>query len=550
MDASARVAVSSVSPINLARLSDKQSVGQVGNLRAVVNRAGFAPNSLGEIANSMTVGKKLAISFGTLLGVSALLGYSSLETVRRLGGMLDTEVNENARTADLISAIKLQLHEMKVLATATPFSYAVSRVLKVDARQAKTVETLGECASCHAFGEAGQHRQGFAALADRANALFNEVRPLVHSEKARSSLAVIGPAINEWRQIFDQYLDFAAKDEFASGHALVTDKMEPLLDRVNGAAQALEAEQQTLRTATKASAETNVTRSRWATLALIAISILCGIVVVVVIREINRLLREIAAELNQGAGRVSGNAEELREASHTLERGASEQAAALEQTSASSDQVNRTAHQNAEHSAKATGLIKDVRNHMLETNQVLDQMMMAMQEIGHSSDRISKIIKVINEIAFQTNLLALNAAVEAARAGEAGMGFAVVADEVRTLARRCAEAAKDTEGLIGESMARSKDGQTHLDQLTERIRSIAQGTEAVTTLADLVESGSLQQAQSMQEIGKALLHMQSMTAKTATNAEESAGMGARLSEESKSLQSVVQRLDVLVGGSH
>jgi methyl-accepting chemotaxis protein len=176
-------------------------------------------------------------------------------------------------------------------------------------------------------------------------------------------------------------------------------------------------------------------------------------------------------------------------------------------------------------------------------------MMTAMQEIGRSSERISKIIKVINEIAFQTNLLALNAAVEAARAGEAGMGFAVVADEVRTLARRCADAAKDTEGLIGESMARSKDGQTHLDQLTDRIRSIAQGTESVTTLADLVESGSLQQAQSMQEIEKALVHMRSLTEKTATNAEESSGVGERLSGESKSLQSVVQRLDVLVGGA-
>ena len=88
--------------------------------------------------------------------------------------------------------------------------------------------------------------------------------------------------------------------------------MEPLLEHVSAAADALEAEQQSLRTAAKASAATNVGRSRWTTLALIAISLLCGIVVVVVIREINRLLREIAAELNQGARRVSGDAEELR----------------------------------------------------------------------------------------------------------------------------------------------------------------------------------------------------------------------------------------------
>jgi methyl-accepting chemotaxis protein len=497
----------------------------------------------------MTVGKKLAISFGIVLVLSCLLGYSSLETVRRLGGMLDTEVNENAKTADLVGAIKLQLHEMKELATATQFSYAVSSVLKVDACQLKTVQTLGDCASCHAFGDADQHRRGFFTLADRATALFNELRPLVHSEKERSSLEEIGQAIVQWRQIFGEYVDFVSKGDFASGHALVTDKMEPLLERVNVAAKTLETEQQALRAAAKASAAKNVARSKWTTLALMVVSLVCGIVVVIVIREINRLLREIAAELNQGAGHVADDAEEVRQASRNLGQEASEQAAALEQTSASSQQVNATAHQNAEHSAKTTGLVKEVRKHMLETNQVLDQMMTAMQEIGHSSERISKIIKVIDEIAFQTNLLALNAAVEAARAGESGMGFAVVADEVRTLARRCAEAAKDTESLIGESMARSKDGQTHLDQLTERIRSIAQGTEAVTALADQVASGSLEQEQSMQEIGKALLHMQSLTEKTAANAEESAEVGERLSGESKSLQGVVERLDALVGGA-
>src|SRR6202050_4338942 len=97
--------------------------------------------------------------------------------------------------------------------------------------------------------------------------------------------------------------------------------------------------------------------------------------------------------------------------------------------------------------------------------ETLGHMVGSMDEINASSKKISKIIRVIDEIAFQTNILALNAAVEAARAGEAGMGFAVVADEVRNLAQRCAQAARDTSGLIEESIAKSRDGKVRLDEV-------------------------------------------------------------------------------------
>jgi methyl-accepting chemotaxis protein/methyl-accepting chemotaxis protein-1 (serine sensor receptor) len=496
---------------------------------------------------TLTLGKKLGVCFGVVFLVVGLLGVTSLSMIGRLGGLLGRAVNEEARAADLIGAVQLDLHEMKELSTATQFSYAAGNVLKTDSSQVAKLRTLGECSSCHAFGGAEEHRREFAKLADRAAADTSELKALLHSEQARASVALIQSATEEWRRVFEQYLESVSKADFAGGHALVTDRMEPLLDRVRAAAAVLRAEQDKLRAAARESAARNVSRAQWVTAILIAASALCGLWLVFAIRAINRLLRNLAFDLHQGAGRISDDAEQVRQASRLLEEGASDQAASIEETSAASEEVNATADQNVESAAKAGSLIRDTRRQMLEANQVLEQTRAAMTEIGQSGQRISKIIALIDEIAFQTNLLALNAAVEAARAGAAGMGFAVVADEVRTLAQRCAGAAKDTAGLIGESIGRTKDGQFRVDELTSRIRAIIQSNEAVTTLADQVQTGSSEQARAMEEIANALIRMRSTTEKTAANAQENTSVGDRLTAESKNLLSSVERLDTLVG---
>ena len=207
------------------------------------------------------------------------------------------------------------------------------------------------------------------------------------------------------------------------------------------------------------------------------------------------------------------------------------------------------AGKNAANSKSAAENMVEASERVDQANRNLQQMVASMNEINDSSGKISKIIKVIDEIAFQTNILALNAAVEAARAGEAGMGFAVVADEVRNLSQRCAGAAQETAGLIEESIDKSKDGRAKLDQVIGAVRSITESATKVKTLVDEVEIGSKEQARGIEQVSNVIMQMETVTQATAAQAEESAAAGEELSGQAEALRDIVVRLEHMLGAT-
>ncbi len=479
---------------------------------------------------SLSIGRKFFLTCGMAMVVTLSVSVVSLYSLSSLGASMQRLIDSDGRKQFLVGEIDVAL---------TEFLAEERGIIRRAAMQDKaSVE---------------KYSNDFHESSLRIGKRMDEMAPLIRTPEERELFSRLRAASAQIVQNHAEFMslltahgisaeDIPIADRFLTGTAT------PLLRQIKPTAEKLVALQSASMAASGKAATASVTWSRTLTIFLIVLSIALAAGVAFIVRQINATLRRAVNELTQGTRQTASAASQVSASSQSQAQGASQQAASIEQTSASCEEVSSMACRNTENSRGAAELMTRAHQELIEANQSLEHMELAMQEIGGSSQKISRIIRTIDEIAFQTNILALNAAVEAARAGEAGMGFAVVADEVRSLSQRCAQAARDTAPLIEESVVKSSQGKLRVDQVAAAIRSVAEDSAKVKTLVHEVQLGSQEQSQGIEQISQAIAQMSQVTQEDAAATEQCAAAAEQLTAQAEATREIVDRLSAMEVG--
>ena len=249
------------------------------------------------------------------------------------------------------------------------------------------------------------------------------------------------------------------------------------------------------------------------------------------LRKMTNSLNEMFTEINCTSSQVNYGANQIAGGAQDLAQNASDQAAYIEELSVTISEIAEKTKENAKMADEAAALSMEIKSNAEKGNEQMDRLMEAVTDINHASQSISKVMKIIDEIAFQTNILALNASVEAARAGEHGKGFAVVADEVRNLAAKSAESAKDTGAMIENSIAKANLG---LNITTETLASLAEIVEGINhnteIIAHIAQSSDVQAA-AISQVDDQIEHVAQVIHQVSATAEESAAASEEMNNQ-------------------
>jgi methyl-accepting chemotaxis protein len=472
-----------------------------------------------------TIGKKLFTGVGVLIALLVASNVTSLWTTRAMNERL---VHTGEKTAR-----RILLAER---AQAGPLRMYIAEQMML----------LARASGDKALNETWQAK--FAAAEASQKKELAELEGLLETETGRQALAKFKLGSEAFHKAHNEVMALVGADKHFEANQMSLDKVRPQMEANEAFIQVVVDNQNKLLDADVAASHAAYLRANWTGLTLLTVALAVAALVGWSVHDVNRKLRHTAAELKQGAEQVVSAASQVATSSQSLSQGATEQAASLEETSASMEEMASMTRKNAENASQAATLVTGVAQQVEESNAALAGMVTSMSAIRESSNKVAKIIKTIDEIAFQTNILALNAAVEAARAGEAGMGFAVVADEVRNLAQRSAQAAKDTATLIEESIARSQEGATKVEQVATAISTITTSVTQVKAIVQEVREASRQQTQGIDQVSQAITQMEKVTQTTAATAEESAAASEELNAQAEGSMAVVHDLEAMVGG--
>ncbi len=391
-----------------------------------------------------------------------------------------------------------------------------------------------------------QYLQLYANSGRKIDGLMAELRPLWSNETEKAAAADIQTNRATWAPRFEKLIALCRAGQIGDAYKLRNEN-KVISARMHAAATELVNQQKKALAAAQSASQAAVTRSNRLAMLITSLCILLTSGLVLAARREIARVQGTVDELDRCARDLATASQQVSASSHSLAQGASQQAASVEETSSSAEEIAAMTRKNTDQLSSAAQLTVSAGAAIASVNSALGNMQTSMKEINVSCEKVGRIIRVIDEIAFQTNILALNAAVESARAGEAGMGFAVVAEEVRNLAQRSAKAASETAALIDESIARSREGRVHLDQVSGAIEKVTGNAGQIASLVEGVQGGSVEQARGIQLIASAVARIEQVTQSSAGAAEEAAGVGEEIKGQAATLSRIVDRLNLLVG---
>ncbi|MCM1057120.1 MAG: methyl-accepting chemotaxis protein [Firmicutes bacterium] len=264
-----------------------------------------------------------------------------------------------------------------------------------------------------------------------------------------------------------------------------------------------------------------------------------------------KLVRDENMTLNnirEAGSQITVGSEQVANASQALAQGSTEQASAIQQVTASMDEVTQRTKENATEAGQASNLVHNIKDMAAEGNDQMKSMIQAMDSINESSEMISKIIKTIDDISFQTNILALNAAVEAARAGVHGKGFAVVAEEVRNLASKSASAAGETAEMIEDTIRKVSTGTKIAEETAKSLDAIVKSIDEIVVLISNITASSNDQATAISQIDQAISQVSTVVQTNAATSEQCAAASEELSNQAVTLKELIGQYKLMTGG--